>query len=172
VHQLKLSEYSAGGESQARGTVVTLNPAEVEVATVIGTHRERISRLRGFHDDSHTARGKSLGQNVDAAGAELAASKATGCRWNMTVGDDLDEPDLWPHVEVRHTTHANGGLIIRPRDKDGRIFVFVVGTMPDYCVVGWTPVGEARRDDYRWEDAWKVPQEHLTPFLGCEGVER
>ena len=91
----------------------------------------------------------------------MAVSRVTACRWNMTCGEDLDEPDLWPCVEVRHTTHRHGGLIIRPRDKDGRIFFLVTGTMPNYCVVGWTRVEDARQDGYRWEDVWKVPQEDL-----------
>lgn len=59
---------------------MTLNPAEVKVATVIGTYREQVSRERGCRDSSHTAKTKSLEQNIDAAGAELAASKATCCR--------------------------------------------------------------------------------------------
>jgi hypothetical protein len=145
-------------------SVVTLNPAEVEVATVIGTWREKISRERRFHDTFPTAEEKSLDQNIDAAGAELAASKATDCRWNMTTGDDLAEPDLWPHVEVRHTTRKNGGLIVRPKDKPGRLFVLVVGTCPRYRVVGWKMVEDARRDEFRWNDVWKVPQSGLTPL--------
>jgi hypothetical protein len=145
-------------------SVVTLNPAEVKVATVIGTYRENVSRSRGFRDSSHTGKAKSLEQNVDAAGAELAASKLTCCRWNMTIGEDLDEPDLWPHVEVRHTTHDGGGLIVRAKDKPGRLFVLVVGTLPRYRVVGWKRIDDARRDEYRWQDAWKVPQSGLIRF--------
>jgi len=144
--------------------VVTLNPAEIKVATVIGTYREQVSRERGYRDSSHTAKTKSLEQNIDAAGAELAASKATDCRWNMTTGENLAEPDLWPHVEVRHTTNEKGGLIVRPKDKPGRLFVLVVGTCPRYRVVGWKRGEDACRDEYRWQDVWKVPQSGLTPL--------
>jgi hypothetical protein len=90
--------------------------------------------------------------------------KVTNCRWNMTIGEDLDEPDLWPHVEVRHTTHETGGLIVRVKDKPGRLFVLVVGTLPRYRVVGWKRIDDARRDEYRWQDVWKVPQSGLTRF--------
>lgn len=114
----------------SKNNVVTLNPAEVKVATVIGTYREQVSRERGFVDTSQRPQSKSLEQNIDAAGAELAASKMTNCRWNMTTGDNLAEPDLWPHVEVRHTSRENGGLIVRPKDKPDRLFVLVVGTCP------------------------------------------
>lgn len=143
-------------------TVLTLNAAEVEVATVIGTYREKTSRERGFRDDSHRPASESLHQNIDAAGAELAALKASGCRWNMTTGDNLAEPDLWPHVEVRHTTRDDGGLIVRPKDKRERLFVLVIGTLPHYRVVGWIRGEEARRDEHRWQDAWRVPQACLT----------
>jgi hypothetical protein len=144
--------------------VVTLNPAEVEVATAIGTYREKLSSERGYRDNSHIEKGESLEQNIDAAGAELAASKFTGCRWNMTIGEDLDEPDLWPHVEVRHTTHGAGGLIVRAKDKPGRLFVLVVGTCPRYRVVGWKCSDDARCDEFRWNDVWKVPQSGLMPL--------
>jgi hypothetical protein len=143
---------------------ITLNAAEVEVATVVGTWREKVARQHGFRDSAHNSRAKSLEQNIDAAGAELAASKATNCRWNMTAGEDLDEPDLWPHVEVRHTTRKNGGLIVRPKDPPGRLFVLVVGTLPRYRVVGWKRCEDARCAEYRWNDAWKVPQSGLTPL--------
>ncbi len=105
-----------------------------------------------------------LAQDVDAAGAELAASKLTGCRWNMTTGEDLDEPDLWPHVEVRHTTRTDGGLIVRSKDKPERLFVLVCGTLPAYRVIGWIRGEEARRDEHLWKDAWRVPQSGLTRF--------
>jgi hypothetical protein len=159
--QLRLNGFQAGGGSKHRGVEVTLNPVEVEVATVIGTARTRISLESGFRDKFHCEEEERLRQDVDAAGAELGGSKLTGCRWNMTVGSDLSEPDLFPNVEVRHTTLAHGGLIIRPRDKDGRLFFLVTGTMPTYCVVGWIRVEEARCDEYRWEDVWKVPQRDL-----------
>ena len=84
----------------------------------------------------------------------------------MTTGEDLDEPDLWPNVEVRHTTCTDGGLIIRPRDKSERLFVLVIGTAPSYRVIGWTRGDEARRDEYRWQDVWRVPQSRLTRFEG------
>jgi hypothetical protein len=146
--------------------VVTLNPTEIKVATVVGTARARISRASGFQDRSHVSGEERSQKDVDAAGAELAASKATGCRWNMTVGGDLDEPDLWPNVEVRHTTCTDGGLIVRRRDKPERLFVLLIGTAPRYRVVGWTRGETARRDEYRWQDAWKVPQSVLTSFRG------
>lgn len=158
------SSHENGFHDRPASSVVTLNPAEVEVATVIGTYREKVSGERGFHDDSHRPASASLEQNVDAAGAELAASKATGCRWNMTTGEDLDEPDLWPHVEVRHSTRKNGGLIVRPKDKPDRLFVLVVGTLPTYRVIGWMQGENARRQEHRWQEVWKVPQSRLTRF--------
>jgi hypothetical protein len=146
--------------------VVTLSPTEIKVATVVGTARAQISRESGFRDRSHVGADERLQKDVDATGAELAASKVSGCRWNMTSGSDLDEPDLWPHVEVRHTTCEHGGLIVRTRDKQERLFVLVIGTLPSYRVIGWTRGEQARRDEYRWQDCWKVPQARLVRFNG------
>jgi hypothetical protein len=145
---------------------VTLNPTEIKVAEVVGTARARISRTNGFRDCSHVSNEERLKKDVDAAGAEIAASKATGCRWNMTTGENLDEPDLHPSVEVRHTTHDQGGLIFRPRDEPKRIFVLVIGTLPNYIVVGWARGADVRRDEHRWQDCWRMPQSRLTRFQG------
>jgi hypothetical protein len=144
--------------------VITLNPTEIRVATVVGTARARISRANSFQDRSHVSTEERPKKDIDAAGAELAASKLTRCRWTMTCGDDLEAPDLEPHVEVRHTTREDGGLIVRPRDHGDRLFVLVIGTLPRYRVVGWIRGEQARRDEFRWQDAWKVPQSSLTRF--------
>lgn len=147
-------------------SVVTLTALEVRVAEVVGTTRFERSRTNGYRDRSHVPAQDRLKADVDGAGAELAASKASGCRWAMTCGEDLEAPDLEPHVEVRHTTHTDGGLIVRPRDHGDRLFVLVVGTLPRYRVVGWIRGEQARRDEFRWSDVWMVPQSSLTRF--CE----
>ncbi len=161
--QLRVGEFTAGGKTESCGVSVTLNELEAEVATVVGTRRTTSSRARGLRRQFATNESEGLKLDQDAAGAELAGSRITKCRWNMTCGDDLNEPDLWPNVEVRHTTRENGGLIIRPRDKDGRIFLLVVGTMPNYRVVGWIRSEDAKQERYGWEDVWKVPQSDLRP---------
>jgi hypothetical protein len=144
--------------------IITLKPAEVAVATVVGTFREQRSSDLGFRDRGHRAKDHSVSTNVDAAGAELAASKATGLRWHMTVGDDLAEPDLGRGTEVRHTRRDDGGLIVRSKDPSGRVFVLVTGSLPRYRVVGHLAGVEAMQDDFRWEDAWLVPQSRLRPL--------
>jgi hypothetical protein len=147
-------------------SVVTLTPAEVVVVTVIGAFRSQRSRDRRFHDrfpDSGYG-DDPLGVDIDAAGAELAASKATGLRWNMTCGFNLSEPDLGHGTEVRHTRRDDGGLIVRPKDPSGRVFLLVTGTLPRYRVVGHLAGVDAMRDEFRWEDVWLVPQSRLRPL--------
>ena len=73
---------------------------------------------------------------------------------------DLDEPDLWPCVEVRHTTPPRRRSYHSAADKmagsssrhrhDAELLRRRLDTVED-----------ARQDGYRWEDVWKVPQEDL-----------
>ena len=59
----------------------------------------------------------------------------------MCRGAAYDPPTRW-------SDHSAAG-------EDGRIFFLVTGTMPNYCVVGWTRVEDARQDGYRWEYVWE-----------------
>jgi hypothetical protein len=91
-----------------------------------------------------------------------AAAKALGVVWNMT-GDGFDQGDVGTHIEVRHSTRPNAGLIVRGKDRPGRVFVLVTGKLPAYRLCGWKGVENARRPEYRWRDAWRVPQSALRP---------
>jgi hypothetical protein len=147
--------------------VVTLNPVEAEVASVVGTARARNSRKSGFEDRSHiTAEEERLATDINGAAAELAASKATGLRWLMSCSGEPG--DLEGEVEVRCTSHEHGGLIVRERDRDGRIVLLVVGKIPTFRIVGWKRTEEARREEFRWRESWLVPQARLTPFTASK----
>jgi hypothetical protein len=43
--------------------------------------------------------------------------------------------------------------MIRPRDKSGRIFLLVIGSLSTYRVIGWTSGDEVRRDEFKGRDA-------------------
>jgi hypothetical protein len=149
--------------------VVTLNPVEVEVAVVVGTARAKISRKSGFEDRSHVADAEErLNRDIDGAGAEIAASKATGLRWSMSCGVDLRQPDLEGGVEVRSTTRDRGGLIVRRRDRGDRIALLVVGSVPTFRIAGWARIEDARRDEFKWRDVWLMPQCRLAPFTAFQ----
>src|SRR5262245_54887836 len=73
--------------------------------------------------------------DIQAAGAELAASKALRLPWLMSVSNG---PDLHPHYEVKHTVRGNGNLLVKRGllHQDWR-YILVRGLMPKYEVVGW-----------------------------------
>ena len=148
--------------------VITLRPHEVEVATIVGTARSSHARAKGYRDRSHVATDERLKTDINAAGAELAASKFIGRRWTMSIGEVFAESDLEPNVEVRFTRHQGGGLIVRQQDKADRVYVLLIGSIPTYRVVGWIRGEEARRNEYRWQEVWKVPQPRLTPFTAFQ----
>jgi hypothetical protein len=148
--------------------VVTLNAVEAEVAVVVGTARAKISRKSGFEDRSHVEAEERPARDIDGAGAEIAASKATGLRWCMSCGADLRQSDLEGGVEVRSTTRDRGGLIVRRRDRGDRIALLVVGSVPTFRIAGWARIEDARLDEFKWQDVWLVPQFRLTPFTAFQ----
>jgi hypothetical protein len=53
------------------------------------------------------------------------------------TGDGFDQGDVGTHIEVRHSTRPNAGLIVRGKDRPGRVFVLVTGKLPAYRLCGW-----------------------------------
>ena len=145
----------------ARASVVTLNRLEVEVATVVGTARQRRASEQGFRERSHVSTDKRLGLDVQGAAAELAASKYLRLVWNFGCEGAKEEADLYPNVEVRTTRHLGGRLIVRPQDIDDRPYVLVVGELPTFRVVGWAYGHEAKREEPRADGSHWLPQSGL-----------
>jgi len=91
-------------------------------------------------------------------------------------------PDLYDgstdtYLEVRHTRHPNGNLIVRKRDLPGGVdgpgiprssvcYVFVTGAFYEYIVHGWALEIHVVTERYLHKndgepDAWWMPQSDL-----------
>jgi hypothetical protein len=85
----------------------------------------------------------------EGVGAEIAVARYFGVEdFKPTVNTFKNEPDVYWNgiaMEVKQTSHKNGHLIITDDDRDTDIAVLVVGESPSYYVVGWIPVGVAKR---------------------------
>lgn len=70
------------------------------------------------------------------------------------------DPDIPPDLEVRHTLHPRGGLIVRSDDKKERRFILVTGVGPVLFLVGWAyghevVVGQHWKTNDDGSHAWK-----------------
>jgi hypothetical protein len=100
---------------------------------------------------------------IEGAIAELAVAQALGLFWQPSEGvQTKGAPDVGP-LEVKHTHHAEGDLLVPKHAPDDRPFVLVVGAAPTYGVVGWRLGKEAKHKRW-WHRPWetyRVPQTEL-----------
>lgn len=146
---------------------VKLEWYEEWAAQAAGTWRQDEAVAAG---SKHVLPGGTMGKDPyevhqRAAGAEMAVAKYLDLYWAPSV-NVFKVPDVG-NLHVRSTPYANGGLIIRPKDKHGN-YVLVTGDFPVFTVVGWihSMVVVERRDLYRWNPrrqrpAYRVPQGDL-----------
>jgi hypothetical protein len=92
--------------------------------------------------------------NIRGFGAELAASKATGLRWNHELLDTKtyagDKPaDIGRRVEVKNALSQSGRLPGFKGEPIERVYLLVVGDMPRFRVVGWMEGVDLHRPE-RW----------------------
>jgi hypothetical protein len=93
----------------------------------VGLKRYRDSKKR---KDRAGAK-KSLRDDLMGAIAEAYLAKEINEAWHESVGEFRGQkPDVGDNVEVRHTHHLNGGLILRPGENLGREYHLVLGPYP------------------------------------------
>lgn len=105
----------------------------------------------------------------EAVGAEMAVARYFEIEdFVPTVNTFKNEPDVnWNGVaiEVKQTPHKRGHLIITDDDRDTDIAVLVVGESPTYYVMGWIPVGVAKRPRFASaQGGYWVSQINLQPI--------
>lgn len=135
-------------------------------------------------ENQHGYEGERLDIDIDGCRGESMFCKGTGIPWDKSV-NKFKAPDALDHIQVRSTQRWDGRLIVRDRDVAYMLkknvvfdFVLVVGTFPNYCIMGWRPGAEflpgfgGDMSHREWRDApnnrvesWFVPQEALNRDL-------
>lgn len=148
---------------------VRLTWAECEVAVIAGGHR-RLRRLRKGTAEAHRwgyDGADNWSAHVEGAGAEIAVAKLLGRYWSDDQAPDY-AGDVGEGVQVRHTTHPAGRLILHREDDPRQTFYLVRGQLPAFEVVGSILGADGQREDF-WGDpgtgrpAYFVPARALRP---------
>jgi len=84
-------------------------------------------------------------RDMDAAGAECAASLVLGLVWPMGVNTFRTAPDIPPDWEVRNRADHGNDLTLTPEDNPRARVVHVTGALPVYRVHGWIYAADGRR---------------------------
>lgn len=122
----------------------TLAAAEQELAERAG--RARFDRRRqqkskqkwGRNEMEHTVE-----LEIEAIGAELAVAAVIGRTWTDSDSPDY-HGDVGVGVQVRHSRHEHGRLILHHSDRGDHDFFFVTGVYPSFFVHGWIEGDEGK----------------------------
>jgi hypothetical protein len=109
---------------------------------------------------------QDIARSGEAIGAENAVAKYFGIdEWKPTVNTFKNQADVGWNLEIKHTPWKNGCLILRDRDRSTDIAVLVTGNSPTYYIIGWIPIGMARRPSRQRSDGsyWINPSD-LNPI--------
>ena len=108
---------------------------------------------------------QDIARNSEALGAENAVAKYFDLPFEGTVNTFKNQADVSWNLEVKHTPWKNGCLILRDRDRADDVAVLVTGNSPLYYIVGWIPIGMARRPSRQRSDGsyWINPSD-LNPI--------
>ena len=143
---------------------VTLSFHEVYMAATIGVARMLASMKRG---ETNKVQNKDFGWHTDieSACAELAVAKHLGVFWDGSI-NTFKAPDIGRNIQVRHTQHKNGCLILRGADSPSEVYILVTGYHPKYEIRGYIKGEDGMRPEFLRDPngkfpAWFVPQYNL-----------
>ncbi len=130
-------------------------------AQEITAHRTAIERAAVMSDEWFRLFGQSLNyhemiaQHAESVGAEIAVAQYFGVRNFMpsinTFKDEADVDLEISRIEVKHTRHVNGHLILQEsqRSRPNDVCILVAGRSPVYQLIGWIPAFMAMRPRYK-----------------------
>jgi len=149
---------------------------------VLDHTQERLAHEKGFewmhYKNSHPTtqvrqynRALNYHEMVTEKAESMGAQIAVALHFGLTgyIPDPSPESpnaDVGNNIEVKHTHHANGHLIIQKQravDRMKDVAILVIGKSPVYYLVGWMPVAMAMQPRYRvaWDNNYWVPQANL-----------
>jgi len=146
--------------------IVTLTPFEIYLAAQVGLRRA-ISKMKSLQNNYINNKNYGWHTDIEGACAELALAKAKNWYWDGSVGT-YRAPDVHD-VQVRHTEHDDGKLILRPgKTNPDEKYYLITGKAPNYTVRGWVYGRDGMDERYKFSgfnkmpDCWMVPQEFLN----------
>ena len=144
---------------------IELTAYEIYMAAQVALRRRINGNIRRKASDKiRDQRMDSWDTEIESACSELAVAKLTGKYWSGSV-NTFKSPDVGG-LQVRHTLHNDGCLIVGSHDADNEWYVLVVGRVPVFSICGKILGREAKKEHHREDDtSWFVPQGALLDVL-------
>lgn len=145
--------------------MITLTASEMMLAAQAGVMRTVQNLVQGA-TGAHGSAADDWSMSIEGALAEWAASKALGVHWpgkGQMRGDDIGG------MQIRSTRNPAGSLILHKTDRDGDIFVLMVGQASEWRPAGWIRAASGKQDRFWRTDirspAYLVPQSELGDMV-------
>ena len=154
---------------------VTLNRDEETKAHQIGFKR---SQMDFWHADSPKRFDRDLNfhdfitQQAESVSSEMAVAKFLKIEdFNADNENYKNLADVGSNIEVKWSRWRDAHLIIYPYDREEDIAVLVVGKSPEYYLVGWIPIAQAKapQNYVATQNTWWVTQKRLNPMKELAG---
>jgi hypothetical protein len=142
-----------------------LTPAEVLIGGLVADMRLVQNMKWGTKHKYGASLVGRFERDGDGACSEQATAKWLDRHWNGNIGDK-HAADIGDDIDVKHTNHDDGKLIVHPDSHDDWYYVLVTGTVPTFTVRGWLFGREAKQQQF-WAElqpnrpAFCVPQDML-----------
>lgn len=151
-----------------KGTVITLNEAEVKLAKFLGQARYQVNRAAKVTNRKMAPEDQDI--ETDAVGAEIALAKALNVYPDLTLtprrgGSDLTLNGLT--IDVKQTAYEDGRLLIEKQKKDdpSAVYVLMTGKLPNFTCRGFYFAGDVFQDKWLKDlgrgEGYVIPQEAL-----------
>jgi hypothetical protein len=148
------------GMCQVQG--VMIDRVILDRSQEVTAHRTALDRAAVMNDEWFRLFGQKLNyhemiaQHAESVGAEIAVAEYFGVRGfvpsinTFKSEADVDLPNE-SRVEVKHTTYANGHLILQEsqRSRPNDVCILVWGRSPVYELLGWMPAHMAMMPRYK-----------------------
>ena len=148
---------------------VSLNYWECFTAASVALNRKLESKFKNLKNSTFGKQNKDEWKNdIEGALTEMAFCKAFGMYWDGSVNTfkNPDVPDT--PIQIRGTEYNTGRLIIRENDPVNDLYILVVGSIPNYKIVGGLFGHQGRMDKFIEDPnnqgrCWMIPQQQLLP---------
>lgn len=124
---------------------VTLTKSEMHIAAQLGCLRQLSSTFKGSMSKVPSAR--DWDAHICGAAGEMAVAKGLGIYNPMTL-DTYRDADLGLDIQVKTRSEDHYDMILSEGDPSEAVYILVVGSMPDFRIVGWLNGKDAKKKKY------------------------
>ena len=149
---------------------VSLNYWECFTGGSVALNRKLESRFKNLKNSTFGKHSRDEWKNdIEGALCEMAFCKAFGMYWDGSV-NTFKNPDVpGTPIQIRGTEYPNGNLIIRENDPDDDLYILVVGSSPNYKIIGGIYGHQGKVDEFinnpnNQGSCWMIPQTRVFPI--------